>query len=261
VQVTYTNEPQQYGGVISQRRGTTTSTYHADALGSTRALTDNSGNVTDTYLNDAWGNSVASAGTTVNPFKWVGKYGYYTDNSTAQVYVRARMYQPTVARWLSVDPIGVINGDNLYLYVQRFIDPSGWQCQAPDGVTYRPRGYFRESLIEPRGIGVGWPEKLFDWVDQTSIRHGARGNLCFEKSDFSYRMDVAVAMKLPSCRLFAIGIKQRIPFWRFCAGTIGIWIAKVAHTYIHFKGMVYLVMILSNRNHIRRGCKTFLGLG
>ena len=98
-------------------------------------------------------------------------------------------------------------------------------------------------------------------VDQTSIRHGARGNLCFEKSDFSYRMDVAVAMKLPSCRLFAIGIKQRIPFWRFCAGTIGIWIAKVAHTYIHFKGMVYLVMILSNRNHIRRGCKTFLGLG
>ncbi len=56
VQAVYTNEPQQYGGVISQRRGTTTSTYHADALGSTRFLTDSSGNVTDTYLNDAWGN-------------------------------------------------------------------------------------------------------------------------------------------------------------------------------------------------------------
>ena len=82
VQVTYTNEPQQYGGVISQRRGTTTSTYHADALGSTRALSDSSGSVTDTYLNDAWGNSVASTGTTVNPFKWVGQYGYYTDSST-----------------------------------------------------------------------------------------------------------------------------------------------------------------------------------
>ena len=95
VQVTYTNEPQQYGGVISQRRGTTTSTYHADALGSTRALSDSSGSVTDTYLNDAWGNSVASTGTTVNPFKWVGQYGYYTDSSTGQVYVRARMYQPT----------------------------------------------------------------------------------------------------------------------------------------------------------------------
>jgi RHS repeat-associated protein len=105
VQAVYTNEPQQYGGVISQRRGTTTSTYHYDALGSTRMLTDSSGNVTDTYLHDAWGNNVASTGTTVNPFKWVGKYGYYTDDGTGQVYVRARMYQPTVARWMSVDPL------------------------------------------------------------------------------------------------------------------------------------------------------------
>jgi hypothetical protein len=97
VQAVYTNEPQQYGGVLSQRRGTTSHFHHHDALGSTRFLTDSSGNVTDTYLNDAWGNSVASTGTTVNPFRWVGKYGYYTDNSTGQVYVRARMYQPTVA--------------------------------------------------------------------------------------------------------------------------------------------------------------------
>ncbi len=79
--------------------------HHHDSLGSTRFLTDSSGNVTDTYLHDAWGNSVAATGTTVNPFKWVGKYGYYTDNSTEQVYVRARMYQPIVARWSSVDPL------------------------------------------------------------------------------------------------------------------------------------------------------------
>jgi RHS repeat-associated protein len=123
VQVTYTNEPQQYGGVISQRRGTTTSTYHADALGSTRALTDNSGAVTDTYLNDAWGNSVVSTGTTVNPFRWVGKYGYYTDNSTGQVYVRARMYQPTAARWCSVDPLAV-RPRNMILYEYTFNSPT-----------------------------------------------------------------------------------------------------------------------------------------
>lgn len=67
VQAVYTNEPQQYGGDISQRRGTTTSTYHADALGTTRALTDSSGNVTDTYQYDAWGNLITSTGATVNP--------------------------------------------------------------------------------------------------------------------------------------------------------------------------------------------------
>ncbi len=105
VKAEYHNEPQQFGGVLSQRRGTTTHYHHHDALGSTRFLTDSSGNVTDTYLHDAWGNAVASTGTTVNPFRWVGKYGYYTDNSTGQVYVRARMYQPTTAQWASADPL------------------------------------------------------------------------------------------------------------------------------------------------------------
>jgi RHS repeat-associated protein len=129
VQAVYTNEPRQYGGVISQRRGTTSHYHHHDALGSTRFLTDSSGNVTDTYLNDAWGNNVASTGTTVNPFKWVGKYGYYTDDSTGQVYVRARMYQPTIARWCSVDPQGFIDGPNVFVYSNSIptlrTDPSG----------------------------------------------------------------------------------------------------------------------------------------
>ena len=129
VQAVYTNEPQQYGGVISQRRGTTTSTYHYDALGSTRFLTDSAGNVTDTYLNDAWGNNVASTGTTVNPFKWAGKYSYYTDGGTGQVYVRARMYQPTVARWMSVDPLfhELLRYKYGRLNPVLMMDPSGWR--------------------------------------------------------------------------------------------------------------------------------------
>ena len=64
VKAVYHTEPQQYGGVLSQRRGDTSHYHHHDALGSTRFLTDSSGNVTDTYLNDAWGNSVASTGST-----------------------------------------------------------------------------------------------------------------------------------------------------------------------------------------------------
>ncbi len=133
VRAVYNNEPQQYGGVLSQRRGPTSHYHHHDALGSTRFLTDSSGNVTDTYLHDAWGNSVASTGTTVNPFKWVGKYGYYTDDSTGQVYVRARMYQPKSARWGSLDPLGFEDGPNRFAYTWNqpviFVDPSGLGCQ------------------------------------------------------------------------------------------------------------------------------------
>ncbi len=142
VKAVYHNEPQQYGGVLSQRRGNTSHYHHHDALGSTRFLTDSAGTVTDTYLNDAWGNSVASTGTTVNPFRWVGKYGYYTDNSTGQVYIRARMYQPTVARWTSVDPIGFFDGMNRYQAVStsplQILDPTGLLCNLLSVTTTGP---------------------------------------------------------------------------------------------------------------------------
>ncbi|MBL8817023.1 MAG: RHS repeat-associated core domain-containing protein [Planctomyces sp.] len=129
-QAVYTNEPQKYGGVLSQRRGSTSRFLHADALGTTRLLTSTAGVTTDTYLFDAWGNPVSSTGSTVNPFRWVGRYGYYTDNATGLVYVRARMYAPTIAVWVSMDPIGFDSGDVLlYRYVSNYplqqTDPSG----------------------------------------------------------------------------------------------------------------------------------------
>ncbi len=150
VKAVYHNEPQQYGGVLSQRRGSTSHYHHYDALGSTRFLTDSSGNVTDTYLHDAWGNLVASTGTTVNPFKWVGKYGYYTDDGTGQVYVRARMYQPIVARWSSVDPRWQDDNCTPYTFVRQHPiqshDFDGHRCTRAeyDQVKYLPdRGIFR----------------------------------------------------------------------------------------------------------------------
>ena len=98
-QVVYTQEPQQFGRVISQRRSSTSNWYHTDSLGSTRALTDVSQVVSDTYLCDAWGNPISSTGTTINPFRWVGNVGYYFDAATGLFYIRARTYQPTTARW------------------------------------------------------------------------------------------------------------------------------------------------------------------
>jgi len=126
VQAVYTNEPQQYGSVVSQRRGTTSHTLHADALGTTRILTTAAQAASDTYLYDAWGNEVASTGSTVNPFRWVGRYGYYADITTGLVYVRARMYQPTVARWLSLDPLSFTVDYNYGgISPAMSIDPSG----------------------------------------------------------------------------------------------------------------------------------------
>jgi RHS repeat-associated protein len=104
-QVVYTSPPSQFGQLISQRRSSTSRWYHPDSLGSTRALTDAVQATTDTYLCDAWGNPLSSTGSTVNPFRWVGNVGYYFDSESGLYYIRARVYQPTIARWTSVDPL------------------------------------------------------------------------------------------------------------------------------------------------------------
>lgn len=135
-QATYTYEPGPFGNLISQSRGGTTSYYHFDAQGSTRELTDSSGNVTDTNMYDAWGVNVGSTGSTENPYGWIGKWGYRDDSGLSIHDVRNRQYQQLTARWLTLDPQGFIDGPNLYVYVQNqpvtSVDPSGLQTQLSD---------------------------------------------------------------------------------------------------------------------------------
>ncbi|MCE9546285.1 MAG: RHS repeat-associated core domain-containing protein, partial [Planctomycetia bacterium] len=119
--VDYTYMPKQHGELVSQRRwdGAEWQTrYHQyDALGSTIALTDETGAVTDTYTYDAWGNEIAPTSTFDNPFRWVGKYGYYWNDDLRYYYVRARDYTPLTSRWLSRDPLGLDLDANPYRYV------------------------------------------------------------------------------------------------------------------------------------------------
>jgi RHS repeat-associated protein len=84
---------------ISQRR-TATSFYGYDAGGSVHQLTDNTGTVTDTYAYDAFGNTVAQTGSTVNEFKYRGEQ---YDASLQMYYLRARYYRPQTGRFLSQD--------------------------------------------------------------------------------------------------------------------------------------------------------------
>lgn len=101
VTAAYTQKPDLYGETISQHRDGETSYYHFDGQGSTRALTDETENVTDRYTYSTFGEEVASSGSTINPFRYVGAAGYYTDTETNDVSARARVYEPEIGRWLS----------------------------------------------------------------------------------------------------------------------------------------------------------------
>ena len=97
--VSYDHEPGLYGNLLSQNRSGVTSYYHYDGRGDTVALTDDSGTVTDTKEYDAWGNVIASTGSTVTPYQFGGRQGYQTGNTG--VYVRERAFQQGIARWIS----------------------------------------------------------------------------------------------------------------------------------------------------------------
>jgi len=91
-----------YGlGLISQRRNGVDSFYISDALGSTRALTNSQGVVTDRYSYDAFGELTSSTGTTVNSFLYTGEQ---KDEAAGMYYLRSRYYDPAVGRFLTSDP-------------------------------------------------------------------------------------------------------------------------------------------------------------
>lgn len=102
--------------------------YQFDPLGSTVALSDKNGTITDQYLYDEFGRLNRRTGTTPNPFQFVGQFGVQRDE-TGLNYMRARYYDPSAGRFISRDPIGLAGGMNLYSYTENNpvmgIDPSG----------------------------------------------------------------------------------------------------------------------------------------
>ena len=106
--------------------------YHFDRRGSTIALTNTSGQITDTYHYDPYGEMLAHEGTTVQPFMYNGRDGVMSDpNGLYQM--RARYYNPEIKRFINRDVLkGTIDTAqtlNRYAYVNgnpiTYIDPFG----------------------------------------------------------------------------------------------------------------------------------------
>jgi RHS repeat-associated protein len=137
--VAYTVGPS--GNLISQRRSASTYYHVYDQLGSTRKLVDSNQATTDSYAYYAFGDVRSSSGSTGNPFKFVGRLGYYDDLSTDLRYLRTRYCNAGHGRFLSPDPMShVLVGPSAagfrYAYVANRptvgLDPSGlhgyWGC-------------------------------------------------------------------------------------------------------------------------------------
>jgi RHS repeat-associated protein len=139
----YVNEPDTYTNLIGQHEVASGENryLHYDALGSTRSVTDNNEVVADTFSYDSWGNVLSRTGTNEIQFQYVGKHGYYRDKHTKTYYVMARAYDPSIIRWLSVDPLHtmlfpLLRESSRYVYSlsrpMRFYDPLGLYASMPN---------------------------------------------------------------------------------------------------------------------------------
>jgi RHS repeat-associated protein len=170
IQTVYTNEPQQYGNLVSTRlpvAGTPTTVYHHfDAIASTRQLTNAAGATTDTMVYDAWGIVVTRTGTTAIAFRWIGEVQYYVDLEVGKIYVRARVYDGSAARWTVIDPIQHSDGTSKYAYVLNnptaHRDPSGRNrptfentCSADDQKCIQDALKLASDILKERPECVG----------------------------------------------------------------------------------------------------------
>ena len=122
-----------YGlGLIGEETGSDFKIHHYDYRGSTVALTNMLGDVTDTFTYDTYGKLTSRTGITDTLFMYNGRDGVVTEDN-GLIYMRARYYSPELRRFINAD---IIHGNisdptslNRYSYVNgnpvSFVDPFG----------------------------------------------------------------------------------------------------------------------------------------
>jgi RHS repeat-associated protein len=107
--------------------------YTMEQPGHVSALLNTSGGIAARYRYAPFGRIESSSGSVSQSLKFMGRE---LDNTTGLYYVRARWYDPSLARFISSDPIGLDGGINTYAYVGNAPmdarDPSGLQATPAD---------------------------------------------------------------------------------------------------------------------------------
>jgi RHS repeat-associated protein len=112
-----------YGNALVARNG---EVVLPDGLGTTRATVDGVQAITSTLTTEAFGNTVAQWGSTGNPYRFAGAWGYHDDGDPGLLHVEARYDDLHVGRFISRD---AVLSEHPYLYCEHEpvmrVDPSG----------------------------------------------------------------------------------------------------------------------------------------
>jgi RHS repeat-associated protein len=151
--------------VFSRTVGATTRTVLADVLGSTVALADDRGAITDDFAYGPFGETDTTV--TGHPYQYTGR----ENDATGLLHYRNRYYSPDLKRFISEDPIGMAgSGVNYYAYANgdplRYTDPLGLIWTPPLILPINPfdvaeaaapeTGYNSLNVEGFLGIGLGF---------------------------------------------------------------------------------------------------------
>jgi RHS repeat-associated protein len=88
-------------GLIAQVQGGQGRYYHADGLGSVKALSDGNGALTDAYEYAVFGEALSHSGASEQPYRFAGEH---FDPIAGIQYHRARWYDTNTGRFAALDP-------------------------------------------------------------------------------------------------------------------------------------------------------------
>ncbi|MGN0682351.1 MAG: RHS repeat-associated core domain-containing protein [Oscillospiraceae bacterium] len=160
--------------LISQERNGVKSYYLYDGFDSVRMLTDDEGNVTDTYTFDAFGNLTESTGDTENSYLYRGEQ---FDSFTGLYYLRARYMNPSTGTFITMDeyagtifePVSL----HKYLYANanpvNNSDPSGYSTLADNQVAVAGMAILASTITATCVIGLNLLNSLYTTISTSSI--------------------------------------------------------------------------------------------
>ena len=186
-----------YGeGLIGEEDNGTYRTYHFDNRGSTTALTDMKGQVTDRFNYGPYGELVNRTGTTKTPFLYKGRDGVMTD-SNGLYYLRARYYNPEIKRFINQDVLqgSILDGRSLNRYA--YVNGNPVSLTDPFGLSpsFKPLSILHGfldiiSMIDPSGI-VDAVNAVIYLAEGDFVAAGISGAAIFVPAFFDAGMKVA----------------------------------------------------------------------
>jgi RHS repeat-associated protein len=112
------------------------------------------------YRFDAFGNQSVGAGIDQTSLKFAGAWGYQSDVAMHLQLLGARYYDPEVGRFLSPDPIGFLDGLNLYAYCGN--NPVG--LVDPLGLSPEDGEYWLTRIVNTIRPAAALEQQISAWV-------------------------------------------------------------------------------------------------